>query len=150
MARRFFHRACAVERLRRRERYGRQLRAQTGLNLCSLDLVLRLFRLVQYWKGVYKIKGGIVARRRKDYRVCELGTFATAVEAAISSLAEEWGGIDVLINNAGLGGTANLVDMTDDQWNAVLDVTLNGTMRCTRAALRPSAARAPWGPHKAP
>ncbi|MEX2393919.1 MAG: SDR family oxidoreductase, partial [Actinomycetota bacterium] len=29
-----------------------------------------------------------------------------------------------------------LVDMTDDEWNVVLDVTLNGTMRCTRAALR--------------
>src|SRR5262245_24265091 len=46
------------------------------------------------------------------------------------------GGLDVLINNAGLGGTANLVDMTDDQWNVVLDVTLNGTFRCTRAVLR--------------
>jgi 3-oxoacyl-[acyl-carrier protein] reductase len=42
----------------------------------------------------------------------------------------------VLVNNAGLGGTANLVDMTDDQWSSVLDVTLTGTMRVTRAALR--------------
>jgi 3-oxoacyl-[acyl-carrier protein] reductase len=41
-----------------------------------------------------------------------------------------------MVNNAGLGGTANLVDMPDDQWSAVLDVTLTGTMRCTRAALR--------------
>ena len=38
-----------------------------------------------------------------------------------------------MINNAGLGGTANLVDMTDEQWNVVLDVTLNGTMRAMRA-----------------
>jgi 3-oxoacyl-[acyl-carrier protein] reductase len=41
----------------------------------------------------------------------------------------------VWVNNAGLGGTANVVDMTDDQWNIVLDVTLNGTFRCTRAVL---------------
>ncbi len=41
-----------------------------------------------------------------------------------------------MINNAGLGGTASLVDMTDEQWSRVLDVTLNGTFRCTRAALR--------------
>jgi 3-oxoacyl-[acyl-carrier protein] reductase len=41
-----------------------------------------------------------------------------------------------VVNNAGLGGTANLVDMTDDQWHRVVDVTLNGTFRCTRAALR--------------
>ena len=47
----------------------------------------------------------------------------------------ELGGIDVLVNNAGLGGTAELHEMTDDQWSIVLDVTLNGTMRCTRAAL---------------
>jgi len=41
-----------------------------------------------------------------------------------------------MVNNAGLGGTANLVDMRDEEWNVVLDVTLNGTLRCTRAALR--------------
>lgn len=58
------------------------------------------------------------------------------VQGLIEAAAAEMGAIDVLINNAGLGGTANLVDMTDEQWNAVLDVTLNGTMRCTRAALR--------------
>lgn len=53
--------------------------------------------------------------------------FAEAIDAT--------GGLDVLVNNAGLGGTANLVEMTDEQWSSVLDVTLNGTMRCTRAAL---------------
>jgi 3-oxoacyl-[acyl-carrier protein] reductase len=46
------------------------------------------------------------------------------------------GHLDVLVNNAGLGGTSPLVDMTDEQWQRVLDVTLTGTMRCTRAALR--------------
>ena len=46
------------------------------------------------------------------------------------------GGIDVVVNNAGLGGTANVVDMTDEQWAKVLDVTLTGTFRCMRAALR--------------
>jgi 3-oxoacyl-[acyl-carrier protein] reductase len=54
--------------------------------------------------------------------------FAAAVEAH--------GHIDVLINNAGLGGTADLIDMTDEQWGKVIDVTLNGTFRCMRAGLR--------------
>ncbi|MER7462555.1 SDR family oxidoreductase [Streptomyces sp. NPDC097981] len=56
---------------------------------------------------------------------------------ALFALAEEThGALDVVVNNAGLGGTTALVDMTDEQWGKVLDVTLNGTFRCTRAALR--------------
>ena len=56
---------------------------------------------------------------------------------ALLELAEtRHGRLDVLVNNAGLGGTAPLVEMTDEQWDRVLDVTLTGTMRCTRAALR--------------
>ena len=45
------------------------------------------------------------------------------------------GGIDVMMNNARLGGQVKLVDMTDEQW-WVLTVTLDGTMRCTRAVMR--------------
>ena len=58
------------------------------------------------------------------------------VQRLFAQVLEECGQLDVLVNNAGLGGTANLVDMTDEQWTSVLDVTLNGTMRMTRAALR--------------
>ncbi|MGW1005506.1 SDR family oxidoreductase [Streptomyces sp. NPDC002520] len=57
--------------------------------------------------------------------------------AALFDLAEErHGRLDIVVNNAGLGGTADLVEMTDEQWDKVLDVTLGGTFRCTRAALR--------------
>ncbi|MER5757108.1 SDR family oxidoreductase [Streptomyces sp. NPDC002088] len=57
--------------------------------------------------------------------------------AALFDLAERsHGRLDIVVNNAGLGGTADLVDMADEQWDKVLDVTLNGTFRCTRAALR--------------
>ena len=53
-------------------------------------------------------------------------------DAAVATL----GGVDVLVNNAGLGGTAPLVEMTDEQWSKVLDITLTGTFRMTRAAFR--------------
>jgi 3-oxoacyl-[acyl-carrier protein] reductase len=58
------------------------------------------------------------------------------VEADVQRMFDAAGNLDVVVNNAGLGGTANLVDMTDEQWSTVLDVSLNGTFRCTRAALR--------------
>jgi len=58
------------------------------------------------------------------------------VEADVQRMFDTVGPFDVLVNNAGLGGTAALVDMTDDHWDAVVGVTLTGTMRCTREALR--------------
>jgi 3-oxoacyl-[acyl-carrier protein] reductase len=67
--------------------------------------------------------------------LCDV-TDETHVQALFAGVVERHGRLDVLINNAGLGGTAEVVDMTDDQWGKVLDVTLNGTFRCTRAGLR--------------
>ena len=67
--------------------------------------------------------------------VCDV-TAEADVTALFEAAGAAHGRIDVLVNNAGLGGTADLVDMTDDQWDRVIDVTLNGTFRCTRAALR--------------
>ncbi|MGW7414257.1 SDR family oxidoreductase [Streptomyces sp. NPDC054863] len=72
---------------------------------------------------------------RVDSLPCDV-TDETQVQALFARAAELHGGLDLVVNNAGLGGTADLVDMTDDQWSKVLDVTLNGTFRCTRAALR--------------
>ena len=58
------------------------------------------------------------------------------VQRLVAETIEVCGRIDVLVNNAGLGGTAHLTEMTDEQWHKVLDVTLTGTMRMTRATLR--------------
>lgn len=66
--------------------------------------------------------------------VCDV-TDETQVRALFDTAVREHGRLDVVVNNAGLGGTSPLVDMTDEQWSKVLDVTLNGTFRCTRAAL---------------
>jgi 3-oxoacyl-[acyl-carrier protein] reductase len=63
-------------------------------------------------------------------------TDEAAVHALVAGATERLGRLDVVVNNAGLGGTAALVDMTDEQWSTVLDVTLTGTFRMTRAVLR--------------
>ena len=73
--------------------------------------------------------------RRPAAAVCDV-TAEDQVQALMAAAVTELGGLDVMINNAGLGGSVRLVDMTDEQWSAVVGVTLEGTMRCTRAALR--------------
>ena len=78
-------------------------------------------------------KGRVVAQR------CDV-TVQDDVDALFAA-ADAFGAVDVVINNAGLGGTANLVDMTDAQWAKVLDVTLNGTFRMTRAAMQAMRGR---------
>ncbi|WP_054055822.1 SDR family oxidoreductase [Alloactinosynnema sp. L-07] len=64
---------------------------------------------------------------------------------ALLDAAEEYGGVDIMINNAGLGGTASVLDMTDEQWSRVLEVTLTGTFRCVRAAGRRMVAAGKHG-----
>jgi len=72
---------------------------------------------------------------RPDTIMCNV-TKEDEVQGMFDLAVRKMGHIDVLMNNAGLGGYAKLVDMTDEQWNLVLDVTLNGCFRCTRAALK--------------
>ncbi len=67
------------------------------------------------------------------------------VEALIAGTVRQFGRIDVLVNNAGLGGTSSVLEMTDEQWMRVLDVTLTGTFRATRAALRQMVAQGHGG-----
>ncbi len=87
-------------------------------------------RLVEAAEQLQPVMG-----ERPPTAVCDV-TDQRQVDSMFEVAIDATGGLDVVVNNAGLGGTAHLVDMTDDQWSRVLDVTLNGTFRCTRAALR--------------
>ena len=53
--------------------------------------------------------------------------------AAMLDVAETLGPIDVMINNAGLGGSTPILEMGDEEWTRVIDITLTGTFRCIRA-----------------
>jgi 3-oxoacyl-[acyl-carrier protein] reductase len=72
---------------------------------------------------------------RVESVVCDV-TSTEAVDALISGAVAKMGRLDVLVNNAGLGGQTPVIDMTDDEWDRVLNVTLTSVMRATRAALR--------------
>jgi 3-oxoacyl-[acyl-carrier protein] reductase len=58
------------------------------------------------------------------------------VDALLATAQDKLGRLDILINNAGLGGSCRVTEMSDDEWHKVIDVTLTGTFRMTRAALK--------------
>jgi 3-oxoacyl-[acyl-carrier protein] reductase len=67
------------------------------------------------------------------------------VQRLVDTAVTTFGRLDVMINNAGMGGTKSILEMTDEEWTRVLDVTLNGTFRCTRAALNRMVAQGGGG-----
>ena len=72
--------------------------------------------------------------------VCDV-TAQEQVDALHAASLSALGHVDVLINNAGLGGEVDVVDMSDEQWTRVLDVTLNSVFRMSRAFLPSMYAR---------
>ena len=63
--------------------------------------------------------------------VCRSEEAARAIEAA----AQMFGGIDVLVNNAGVGKFGNVADMSVEEWRDVIETNLTGVFFCTRAAI---------------
>ena len=66
--------------------------------------------------------------------VCDV-TDQAQVDGLRDAALDAFGKVDVMVNNAGLGGEVSIVDMTDEQWGRVLDVTLTSLFRMTRAFL---------------
>jgi 3-oxoacyl-[acyl-carrier protein] reductase len=63
------------------------------------------------------------------------------VEAAMTAAVGRFGGIDILINNAGIGRFAEVAAMTADDWHHVIDTNLSGVFRCCRAVIPHLKAR---------
>ncbi len=74
------------------------------------------------------------------FDIAELGglpvdvTSESAVEAAFSRVAERSGAVDILVNNAGRVARTPAVELTLDEWHAVVDVNLTATFLCSRIA----------------
>lgn len=62
-------------------------------------------------------------------------TNQTEIETMVSRVSDQFGTIDVLVNNAGVDFHSNLLDITPDEFEATLSINLAGTIHCTRAVL---------------
>lgn len=108
-----------------------------GIGLCAAERFAEEGASVAIWD--FNEEKGLTAEsslREKGYRVrfqqvnvADMSSVATAVE----DLVADTGRIDVLINNAGITRDATLLKMTEEQWQQVLDVNLNGVFHCTKA-----------------
>ena len=63
------------------------------------------------------------------------------MEQAIETVGDRFGGLDVLVNNAGVGIFRSVTDMTVDEWHRVMETNLTGVFYCCRAALPHLRAR---------
>jgi 3-oxoacyl-[acyl-carrier protein] reductase len=64
-------------------------------------------------------------------------TAGESVQALVDQISESWGGLHILVNNAGITRDTLLPRMQDSQWDEVLNTNLRGTFLFTRAASRP-------------
>lgn len=81
--------------------------------------------------------------RRASTYIVDITDYA-AVSDAVSSIVSEQGGVDVLVNNAGLDRFANFLDTTPDQWDAIIAVNLRGTLNMHHVVL-PVMRGQGWG-----
>lgn len=83
--------------------------------------------------AVLDLDPGSVDKPLRGY-TADVGDDAS-VRAAVAAAVADLGGLDVLVNNAGIGAQGTVEDNDDDQWHRVLDVNVLGIVRTTRAAL---------------
>jgi 3-oxoacyl-[acyl-carrier protein] reductase len=86
--------------------------------------------------GAAKIREALVAFPGCDGRTLNV-TDGAAADALVDAIVKEHGGVQVLVNNAGITRDTLAMRMKDDDWDAVLNTNLKGVFRMSRAVMRP-------------
>jgi NAD(P)-dependent dehydrogenase (short-subunit alcohol dehydrogenase family) len=88
--------------------------------------------------GVERATQALIARASAPDRVlgitCDVRT-ASSVETAFRMLDSRFSGLDVLVNNAGVGVGAPVADLSEDEWRRIIDTNLTGVFHCCKAAI---------------
>jgi meso-butanediol dehydrogenase/(S,S)-butanediol dehydrogenase/diacetyl reductase len=72
-------------------------------------------------------------------------TDAESVEAAVAAHIDHFGGLDVMVANAGIAMTVPLLETTTEQWQLTMDVNLKGVLHCYQSAARQMIAQGRGG-----
>lgn len=89
-----------------------------------------------------------VSVREKGRRAVAVGARvedAAAVKAMFDRAEKEIGPVDILVNNAGIPKVVPLLEITEEEWDSVMDINLKGTMLCSQEAVRRMQGRGAEG-----
>ena len=64
-----------------------------------------------------------------------------AVQRAVATVVQRFGGLDVLVNNAGVGVGAPIAALAPEEWHRLIDINLTGVFHCCQAAIEPLKVR---------
>ncbi len=106
----------------------------TALRLAAAGADVALCDLKAEWLAETAAGVRAAGRRAESYAVDV--SDAAGVKSAVEAVAADFGRIDILVNNAGITRDGLLLRMSEEDWDAVLDVNLKGTYLFTRAVAR--------------
>lgn len=108
---------------------GRATALQLGREGVRLTLVARNQGELESVAGEVRAAGGSAVVHAADLRD------GGAPDAVVKTAVTEWGGLQILVNNAGVGAHTPLAETSDEQWERVIGTNLTAVFRLTRAAL---------------
>lgn len=102
--------------------------------------------------AINDIDAGHAEQTARDLREFGVETIAlpgsvidkTAVQTMVDAIAQRFGGLHILVNNAGVLRPTKVIDIPEDEWDWVVDVNLKGTFLVSQAVL-PVMQRQHWG-----
>jgi len=106
---------------------GREVALEFAGHGATVGVAARREEPLQSTVGEIEAKGGAASWRTVDIREEE------RVEECVDGFWDEWGGIDVLINNAGANFVSPAAGVSPNGWRTIIDINLNGTFLMSRA-----------------